>query len=84
MEHHHQGSMISLELEIDYPDKSVARAVMDSLGPDNIGYVESEIRDGILIFRMSANNAGTLRNTADDLLACLKAAEASIDIASTK
>lgn len=70
--------MISLELEIDYPDESVARAVMESLDPDNTGYVESELRDGVLIFRMSADNAGTLRNTADDLLACLKAAEASI------
>ena len=31
--------MISLSLEIEYPDETTAKAVMDSLGPDNTGYV---------------------------------------------
>ena len=73
--------MLSLELEIDYPDESVAESVMNALGPDNMGYVESELRGSILVFRMSSDGAGTLRNTADDLLACIKAAEESIGVA---
>ncbi len=71
--------MISLELEIDYPDERTARSVMDALDPDNAGYVESELRGNKLLFRMGSESAGTLRSTADDLMACIKAAE---DVAS--
>lgn len=74
--------MISLQLEIDYDDETVARAVMDSLGPDNTGYVDSELQGSKLIFRISSESAGTLRNTADDLMACIKTAEASAGLAS--
>ena len=47
---------------------------MDALGPDNEGYVETELRGDKLVFRTWSESAGTLRNTADDLMACLKAA----------
>lgn len=73
--------MISLELEIDYPDEATARAVMDSLEPDNQGYVESELRGSKLVFRTEAKSAGTMRNTADDLMACIKIAEEAVGIA---
>jgi len=69
-----------LELRFDYPDQGVAETVMRSLDPDNEGYVEVEIDGGTIIFRMEADNAGTLRNTADDLLACIKIAEETIGI----
>ena len=69
---------MSLELSADYPDEKTARAIMEALQPDNVGYVESEVRDNVLFFRMSADNAGTLRNTADDLIACLKIAEDAV------
>ena len=72
--------MISLDLEVDYPDTATAEAVMKALGPDNEGYVESEVRGTKLLFRMSADNAGTLRNTCDDLMACLKTAEETIGV----
>ena len=70
--------MLSLELSADYPDEKTARAIMEALQPDNVGYVESEVKDNVLFFRMSADNAGTLRNTADDLIACLKIAEDAV------
>lgn len=73
--------MISLELEIDYPDEATAKAVMDSLEPDNQGYVESELRGSKLVFRTEAKSAGTMRNTADDLMACIKIAEEAVGIA---
>ncbi len=72
--------MLSLELRFDYPDASTARTVLEAISPDNGDYVESSIEDNILIFRMEAENAGTLRNTADDLLACIKTAEETIGI----
>ena len=71
--------MIALELVIDFPSGTEARAVMDALGPDNAGYVESELRGDKLVFRMGSESAGTLRNTADDLMACIKTAEGAVD-----
>lgn len=72
--------MISLELEASFDDEATARAVLAALDPDNAGYVGSELRGSTILFRMSAESAGTLRSTADDLLACLKTAEASAGI----
>lgn len=69
--------MISLELEASFPDEATAEAVLAALDPDNAGYVESELRGPSIVFRMSSESAGTLRSTADDLMACLKTAEAS-------
>ena len=72
--------MISLDLEIDYPDVAMARSVMSAVLPENQGYVETSVEGCKLILRMSAEKAGTLRNTADDLLACIKAAEDAIGL----
>ena len=72
--------MLSLELRFEYPDAKTAETVMKSLDPDNDGYVESRLEDNILIFRIEADNAGSMRNTADDLVACIKAAEETIGI----
>lgn len=73
--------MIYLELEATYPDRAVAEAVMNALGPDNEGYVTSELRGSTIIFRTEAQSAGTMRNTADDLMACIKVAEESVGMA---
>lgn len=51
---------------------------MDALGPDNEGYVETELRGDKLVFRTGSESAGTLRNTADDLMACIKTAEGAV------
>ena len=72
--------MLSMELQIDYPDERTANAVLAAVAPDNDGYVESEIHGCTLVFRISSEKAGTMRNTADDLLACIKAAEESVSL----
>ncbi len=74
--------MLTLELEVEYPDEGTSRAVLSSLDPDNAGYVGSELRGSKLIFHLSSGSAGTLRNTADDLMACLKAAEEACGVTS--
>ena len=70
--------MITLELETTYPDNKMAEAVMNALDPDNKGYVSSELHGSTIVFRMEARSAGTMRNTVDDLLACIKVAEESV------
>lgn len=77
-------SMITLELETTYPDSRAAEAVMNALDPDNKGYVSSELHGSTIVFRMDAQSAGTMRNTVDDLLACLKVAEESVGLSSEK
>ncbi len=37
--------------------------------------MEARLEGNTIIYRMSAENAGRLRNTADDLMACIKVAE---------
>ena len=70
--------MISLELRVDYPDERTAESVFRALAPDNEGYVRSDLEGPTIRFFMESGSAGTLKNTADDLMACLKAAEDSI------
>lgn len=74
--------MISLDLEIDYPDEATASAVFGALQPDNEGYVESELKGTKLSFKINAERSGTVKNSADDLLACIKIAEEAVGVAS--
>lgn len=74
--------MLTLELVLEYPDDKTAKVVFDSVHPDNGAYVGSELRGNKIIFNTKAENAGTMKNTADDLLACVKVAESSVVIAS--
>lgn len=72
--------MIELELESRYPDESMASAIFAALSPDNEGYVHSELHGNTLSFRVSAKTAGTMKNTVDDLMACLKIAEDAVGV----
>ena len=74
--------MITLEMRFEYPDPSTASAVMEAVGPENGGFVDASVENGVLTFRISGEQAASVRNTADDLLACVKSAEASLGISS--
>lgn len=67
--------MLELELRLRYDDERIAESVMRAVEPDNEGYVDSELDGRDVIFRMKAKDAGSMRNTADDLLVCIKIAE---------
>lgn len=66
-----------LTIESEYGSEKVAQAVLKALAPDNEGYVESRIDGSTLHFTLRADTVGTLKNGADDLLACLRIAEES-------
>ena len=74
--------LLHLELRFPYDDERTAKAVLAAVSPENGGYVSSRIEGSTIIYEMEADNAGTLRNTADDLLACIKAAEDSAGLVS--
>ena len=67
--------MLELELRMDYDNEKTAKAVYGALEPDNEGYVEARIEGKTLFFKIVSEDAGSMRNTADDLLACVKIAE---------
>lgn len=71
-----------LLLTIEYGDSANAELIQKSLYPDNDGYLESEVKNGSLIFHMESDSTGTLRNTVNDLLACLKLAEETLSLGS--
>ena len=71
---------MNLDLKITYKTAAEAEAVFRALEPDNTGYIDSEISGNELTFRITSNNAGTLRNAADDLLACVKIVEEALDL----
>lgn len=73
-------TVIELKLEAGYSDESEAHAIFAALNPDNEGYVHSELRGNTLFFTVSADNAGTMKNTVDDLMACLKIAEDAVSV----
>lgn len=68
---------MELRICIEYDDDETARTVFDSVGPDNAGHMESRLSGRTLVFTAESDNAGTLRNMADDLLACVRIAEES-------
>ena len=67
--------MLELELKMEYDDEKTAKAVYGALEPDNKDYVEARIEGKTLFFKIVSEDAGSMRNTADDLLACVKIAE---------
>ena len=72
--------LLSLELRVEYSDAGVAEKILRALEPDNEGYVQSRLEGSTIIFTMEAEDAGSMRATADDLLACLKIAESASGI----
>jgi tRNA threonylcarbamoyladenosine modification (KEOPS) complex Pcc1 subunit len=71
---------VHLELRMEYPDERTASAIFASLEPDNTGHMDSRMIGKELIFTITSDNAGTLRNSADDLLACVKIAEEALGL----
>ena len=74
--------LLHLELRFPYDDERTAKTVLAAVSPENGEYVKSRLEGSTIIYEMEADNAGTLRNTADDLLACIKAAEDSAGLVS--
>jgi tRNA threonylcarbamoyladenosine modification (KEOPS) complex Pcc1 subunit len=67
---------------LEYDRKRTAEAVYEAVGPDNDGYVESELRGKTIVMKAEADSTGAMKNTVDDLLACVKAAEEAAGLAS--
>tara|TARA_Y100000588_G_scaffold384238_1_gene475100 strand:- start:617 stop:850 length:234 start_codon:yes stop_codon:yes gene_type:complete len=66
-------------------DRNRAQALLSAIEADDPGMFTAEIIDlddgqVELVVRVTADSIPTLQSTMDDLLACLAAAEASLDV----
>ncbi len=77
--------MADVETEIIWTgDKSRAEALLSSIKPDDSGFFVAEILEqdngnSILRIEVKGDNLRSVRATVDDLLACLSAAESSLN-----
>ena len=74
--------MLTLDLRFAYDDERTAKAVLAAVAPENGGYVGARIDGCAVFYHIEAETAGAMRNTADDLLACIRAAEEAAGLAS--
>ncbi|MFZ1024387.1 MAG: KEOPS complex subunit Pcc1 [Thermoplasmata archaeon] len=66
-----------------YPSATVAEQVRRAVAADNPTYVRGSVVGATLEYRLEATHAASARATLDDLLACVSAAERSLDLAPT-
>ncbi len=72
------------EVSILCKDPKEAVSILDSVDADNEGYVSVERVGSRIIFKCSFSEIGRLKNTLDDLLACLSLSERIIDMSSDR
>ena len=72
---------MSAELHRRYSSPAQVESLRAALAPDNAAFVETSMEGTALHIRVRARNAGELRRTLEDLLACLSAAEKTWDVA---
>ena len=60
---------IKAEINLEYKDKEYSEISYKSLEVDNEGFVESEIKENIINFKIKSESLGSFLNTADDLIA---------------
>lgn len=61
---------IKAVLKFEYETEPQAKIALKSLSPDNVGFVNSNAVENILICDMSGDSLNTFLATVDDLLFC--------------
>lgn len=69
----------SCTLELDFADEDTARNIARAIELDNGGYINAEVRGKKLLLRAESDSVMSLRNTVDDVLACITVAQKSLD-----
>ncbi len=62
-------------------DPALAERLRAAVAADNPGFVDVRVVGGDLEIRLASSSPGSARATLEDLLACLKAAEAAAGLA---
>ena len=64
-----------IEFEFEFETSDIANSVIMATEPENRGWVETNVQENILYAVIKAPNLGSLRETAEDFMACVSVAE---------
>jgi tRNA threonylcarbamoyladenosine modification (KEOPS) complex Pcc1 subunit len=70
---------VTSTIDLDLGSEEMARLVASSIGPDNEGFVSTEIKGGTLILRMEAGSIQSMLHTVEDLLSCVAISLRALD-----
>jgi len=62
-------------IEMRYNDKKTAENILKSVKVDDYNFVDSQLKDNIIVAQISAGSIPSLLHTLDDYLSCLSIAE---------
>lgn len=62
-------------IEMRYNDKKTAENILKSVKVDDYNFVDSQLKDNIIVAQISADSIPSLLHTLDDYLSCLSIAE---------
>jgi len=62
-------------IEMKYNDKKTAENILKSVKVDDYNFVDSQLKDNIIVAQISADSIPSLLHTLDDYLSCLSIAE---------
>lgn len=60
--------IIKAKIRLDYKDHQDAQITFKALEPDNKGFIDGEIIDKSIIFRLKGESIASVRRTIDDLI----------------
>ena len=64
-----------IEFNIEFENKKIAESIVKATEPENAGWVETVVKDNEIKATVKAENLGSLREAAEDFMACLSVAE---------
>ncbi|HEC87356.1 MAG TPA: hypothetical protein ENI49_05780 [Thermoplasmatales archaeon] len=62
-------------IEMKYNDKKTAENILKSVKVDDYNFIDSQLKDNIIVAQISADFIPSLLHTLDDYLSCLSIAE---------
>ncbi len=69
---------VDCTIELEYEDEETAAMVVAAISPDNAPYAEAERKGSRVIVRARSSTCPQMLHTTEDLLACLKVAEETV------
>ena len=64
-----------IEFKIEFENKKIAESIAKATEPENTGWVDTVVEDNLIKATIKAENLGSLREAAEDFMACLSVAE---------
>ena len=64
-----------INFELNFDSNKIAKSIKKATDPENEGWVESIVKDNIIKSKVRAASMGSLKEAAEDFMACVSVAE---------